>query len=145
MTKRILIVEARFYADIADMMFNAAADVLREGKVEFDRIAVPGSFELAPAIALAADSGKYDGFIALGCVIKGETNHFDLVCNEAARAIQNLSVDSRLPIGFGLVTAYTDEQALVRARVDGENYGGRAAAACLRMMELKNKFQVPSS
>ncbi len=140
MSKRVLIVEARFYADIADMMFEAAADVLKKSAVAFDRVSVPGSFELAPAIAMAAQTGKYDGYLALGCVIKGETNHFELVCNEAARAIQNLSVERQLPIGFGLITAYNDDQALMRARVDGENYGGRAAAACLRMMELKSKF-----
>ncbi len=144
MTK-VLIVEARFYADLADTMFEAAKSVLDKSSVKFDRISVPGSFELAPAIALASHSNKYDGYIALGCVIKGETNHFELVCNETARAIQNLSVERHLPIGFGLVTAYNDEQAWHRARVDGENYGGRAAAACLRMMEIKNKFLVPST
>ena len=137
---RVLIVEARFYADLAETMFEAASDVLKKSKIPFDRISVPGSFELAPAISMAAESGKYSGYIALGCVIKGETNHFELVCNETTRAIQALSVVQQLPIGFGLITAYTEDQARIRARVDGENYGGRAAAACLRMMELRGQF-----
>lgn len=142
MTQRVLIVEARFYTDIADTMADAAVKILRQNEVDFDRIDVPGSFELAPTIAMAASSERYNGFIALGCVIKGETNHFELVCNETARAIQSLSVGRQLPIGFGLITAYTEEQAWVRARESGENYGGRAAMACLRMMEHQSKFVI---
>lgn len=141
MTKRVLIVEARFYNDIADTMVDAALAVLKHAGISAMRESVPGAFELAPTIAMAAAKNNFDGYVALGCVIKGETNHFELVCNETARAIQSLSVDRRIPIGFGLITAYNDDQAWVRARVDGENYGGRAAAACLRMMELCAQFK----
>jgi len=141
MTKRVLIVEARFYSDIADTMGDAALAVLKQSGISAMREAVPGAFELAPTIAMAAAKNNFDGYVALGCVIKGETNHFELVCNETARAIQSLSVDQRIPIGFGLITAYNDDQAWARARVDGENYGGRAASACLRMMELCAQFK----
>lgn len=137
---KILIVEARFYTDIADTLFAGAKTVLDQAKVAYDRVAVPGSFELAPAIAMASDSGLYSGYVALGCVIKGETNHFDLVCNETARSIQNLTTQQLIPIGFGLITAFTEEQAWHRAKIDGENYGGRAAVACLRLLALRDQF-----
>lgn len=142
MAQRVLIAEARFYTDIADTMFEAACKILDAAHVTHDRVAVPGSFELAPAIAMAADSGKYHGFLALGCIIKGQTNHFEIVCNETSRALQSLAVERRMPLGFGLVTAYTEQQAWARARETGENYGGRAATACLRMMELRKHFQI---
>ena len=139
MTK-VLVVEARFYNDIADTLWEGARLILDQAKIAYDRLPVPGSFELAGAIGMAAQSKQYAGYIALGCILKGETNHFDLVCNESARAIQNLTVEKHLAIGFGLITAYTEEQAWHRAKIEGENYGGRAALACLRMIELRQKF-----
>jgi 6,7-dimethyl-8-ribityllumazine synthase len=139
---KVLIVEARFYNDIADTLWEGAQTVLDAAKIAYDRLAVPGSFELAPAVAMAAQSGTYNGFITLGCIIKGETNHFELVCAESTRAIQNLALEKHLAIGFGLITAYTEEQAWHRAKTDGENYGGRAAIACIRMMELRRQFRL---
>jgi 6,7-dimethyl-8-ribityllumazine synthase len=137
---KILIAEARFYNDIADTLWSGAELILSQAKMSYERLPVPGSFELAPAIAMAAQSKQYAGYIALGCIIKGETNHFELVCNETARAIQHLALERHLAIGFGLITAYTEDQAWHRAKIEGENYGGRAALACLRMIELRQKF-----
>ncbi len=137
----ILIAEARFYTDIADTLANAAIAALDRAKASYERIEVPGSFELPAAISFAAQSGRYAGFIALGCVLRGETSHYDIVCNEVARGMQDLAVNRGLALGFGVITAENEQQAWARAKADGENYGGRAALACLRMIELKNKFK----
>src|SRR5690348_5621397 len=101
---RILVVEARFYNDIADALLDGATRALKEAEVEFDVITVPGSLEVAPAIAIALDAAKtrrkgYEGAVALGCVIRGETLHYEIVSNESARALQDLSIALRLPIG----------------------------------------------
>ncbi len=137
----ILIAEARFYTDIADSLANAAIAALERAKAGYERIEVPGSFELPAAISFAAQSGRYNGFIALGCVLRGETSHYDIVCNEVARGIQELAVNRGLALGFGVITAENEDQAWVRAKAEGENYGGRAAEACLRMIALKSKFK----
>ena len=138
---RILIVEARFYTDLADQLYAGAAGVLTEAGVAFERQAVPGSFELPAAIRFALGDElltcRYDGFVALGCVIRGETDHYDHICREVSRALMDLSVAYRIPLGFGVLTCATYDQARVRAAVDGKNKGADAASACLRMIELK--------
>jgi 6,7-dimethyl-8-ribityllumazine synthase len=140
-TRRVLIVEARFYADLADQLYAGAAQVFAAAGVPSERRAVPGCFELPAAIRFAI--GKvpaecaFDGFVALGCVIRGETDHYDHICREVARALMDLSVTFSVPLGFGVLTCSTYQQALVRAAIDQKNKGGEAAAACLRMMELK--------
>jgi 6,7-dimethyl-8-ribityllumazine synthase len=138
---RVLIVEARFYPDLADQLYAGAAGVLAEAGVPFERQAVPGCFELPAAIRFALgdtpSSCRYDGFVALGCVIRGETDHYDHICREVSRALMDLSVAHRAPLGFGVLTCQTYDQARVRAAVDGKNKGADAAVACLRMMELK--------
>jgi 6,7-dimethyl-8-ribityllumazine synthase len=138
---RILIVEARFYSDLADQLYAGAAGVLAEAGVAFERQAVPGCFELPAAIRFALGdeplTSRYGGFVALGCVIRGETDHYDHICREVSRALMDLSVTHRIPLGFGVLTCATYDQARVRAAVDGKNKGAEAAAACLRMMELK--------
>ena len=139
---RILIAEARFYDEISDHLFNGAAEVLRSKGCSFERIAVPGALEL-PAVISIANQGanpKFDGFVALGCVIRGETSHYDTVCNESARGLQVLAVTFGLAVGNGILTCETWDQAMERARPDKQNKGGGAAEACLAVIEVRRRF-----
>lgn len=139
-TGRVYIVEARFYDDLADQLAAGAVAVLDARATPYVRIAVPGAFEIPAAIRLASRSasfGRGDGFIALGCVIRGETDHYDHICREVSRALMDLATIECIPIGFGVLTCATYDQARVRAAVDQKNKGAEAALACLRMMELK--------
>ena len=138
----ILIVEARFYADIADELVLGAQGVLDAAGAGYDRATVPGAFEIPAAIRFAHFGPKtvYDGYIALGCVIRGETSHYDYVCGESARGLQSLAVDHGLAIGYGILTVEDREQAWVRAAVTKKNKGGDAAQACLEMIELRRRF-----
>lgn len=137
--KRVLIVEARFYNDIADALAAGTTEVLDKAGIVYDRIAVPGVFEVPSAInmAIASKSASYDGYIALGCVIRGETDHYEFICREASRALMKLTVDHAAPFGFGLITCENGDQAWERAKADKINVGGSAANACLRMMDIK--------
>jgi 6,7-dimethyl-8-ribityllumazine synthase len=137
----LLIVEARFYTHIADMLVEGASACLTDHGATFERIAIPGAFEIPAAIAMAATSGKYDGFIALGCVIRGETTHYDYVCAESARGLNELAITQHLAIGYGILTTENEAQALVRADPGHKNKGRDAALAALRMIELKHHFK----
>ncbi|MGB1007001.1 MAG: 6,7-dimethyl-8-ribityllumazine synthase [Thalassobaculaceae bacterium] len=139
----ILIVEARFYGDIADELAAGALAHLDAAGVSHERIAVPGAFEIPGAIAIAADSGRYDGFLALGCVIRGETSHYDYVCGESARGLMDLAIDRRLAIGYGILTVENGDQAWARARVSEKNKGRDAAEACLAMVGLRQTHGRP--
>ena len=135
---RILIVESRYYPEIADALIaGAEREIVRNGAVS-ERVVVPGAFEIPGAIALAA--GHYDGFVALGCVIRGETSHYDYVCGESARALMDLAVQSKLAIGYGIVTVNTFEQAEARAFIDRGDKGGDSAHACLAMVALRRRW-----
>lgn len=136
---RILIVEARFYPHISDSLFEGAERALKQAETPFDRIEVPGALEVPAAIRLAAE--HYDGFVGLGCVIRGETFHFEIVAQESARGIMDLIVDRGLCIGNGILTVENEEQAMVRARHDGLDKGGHAVRACLALMKLKSRFE----
>ncbi len=145
----ILIVEARFYEDIADELAKGAIAVLDAAGASHDRVAVPGSFELAAAIQIGVRSmefyaarRRFDGYVALGCVIRGETSHYDYVCGESARKLQDLACQYALALGYGILTCESKEQAWERARVDGRNKGGEAARACLRMLDVKRQFHL---
>ncbi len=147
--RRVLIVEARFYEDISDQLVEGATAVLDEWGVASSRLWVPGVFEIPAAIRLAVrsmevdgKSERYDGFVALGCVIRGETDHYDHICREASNASMRLAVDHCLALGFGVLTCGTYEQARVRAAIDEKNKGAEAALACLRMMELRQAFHL---
>ncbi len=139
---RILIVEARFYEEIADEMVRGAVAALEAVGATYERLSVPGAFEIPAAIGLAARSpeGGYDGYIALGCVIRGETTHYDYVCVESARGLQDLATRDGLAIGYGILTCETGEQAWERAKVDRKNKGADAAEACLAMVALRRRF-----
>lgn len=136
----VLIVEARFHAGIADALAEGAIAAIEAAGGRCERVAVPGALEIAPAMALAADSGRFNGFVALGCVIRGETYHFELVCNESARALTALATGSRLALGNGILTVENEEQAWVRARRSEQDKGGDAARACLALIALRQRF-----
>ncbi len=142
----LLIVEARFYDDLADALLEGAKAALEEAGATFDVVTVPGALEIPAAIMFGAarkglgfssQKKAYDGFVALGCVIRGETYHFDIVANESARAIMDLTVNRGLAIGNGILTTEDDEQAWVRARRSEGDKGGFAARAALTMIELR--------
>lgn len=142
---RALIVEARFYDDIQDALLEGALAELKAAGVSHDVITVPGSLEIPAAIAIAIDaaekSGKpYDAAIALGCVIKGDTIHFEIVSTESARALMNLAVERKLPLGNGILTVSTEAQAWQRARMSEMNKGGDAARAALAMLRIKRRL-----
>jgi len=136
---RILIVEARFYAHLNDMLIAGAKAALAAGGHEVEVLTVPGALEVPGAIALAAESGAYDAFVAIGVVIRGETYHFEIVAGESARAIMALTMDG-IAIGNGIVTTENEEQALVRADPKQKNKGGEAAEAALALLDLAQRF-----
>lgn len=143
----VLIVEARFYADISDELVRGASERLMAAGVTFDRVTVPGAFEIPAAVGLAARAAasipgatRYDGFVALGCVIRGETTHYDYVCSESARGLQDLAVREGLAIGYGILTVENAAQAWARARVSEKNKGRDAVEACLAMVALKRQW-----
>ncbi len=141
----ILIVEARYYPDISDELLSGATAALSAAGATFDRVEVPGVFEIPAAIRMAVaatDSApKYDGYLALGCVIRGETTHYDIVANESSRALQALAREFALALGFGVLTVENEAQAWARARVDQKNKGAEAARACLAMIDVKRSLQ----
>jgi 6,7-dimethyl-8-ribityllumazine synthase len=141
---RILVVEARYYDHIADALLRGAMKVLDEAGCVVERLTVPGALEVPGAIAMATSARKkqpYDGVVALGCVIQGETYHFELVSNESARALMELSVDLQLPLGNGILTVDTDEQAKARLGGNHGHKGEQAARAALHMAQLKRELK----
>jgi len=136
---RILVVESRYYPDIADALISGAEREMTRNGATFERVVVPGAFEIPGAIALAAE--RYDGFLALGCVIRGETTHYDYVCGESARGLMDLSIQKRLAIGYGIVTVNTMEQAKARAFIERGDKGGDCAHACLVMISLMRRWK----
>lgn len=138
--KRVLIVEARFYPELADEMKAGAAAVLERENIAFDVVEVPGALEIPTAIAMARKAKKYSGYIALGCVIRGETTHYDYVAGESIRGLQRLAVRHRLAIGTGILTVENHTQAEARASRNRGNKGATAAGACLALMGIKERF-----
>lgn len=136
---RFLIVEARFYSHLNDMLIAGARDVLKAEGNEVETITVPGALEIPAAIAMAAETGLYDGFVAIGVVIRGETYHFEIVAGESARGIMALTMDG-IAIGNGILTVENEEQALVRADPAQKNKGGEAARAALALLQLSGRF-----
>jgi 6,7-dimethyl-8-ribityllumazine synthase len=141
---RILIVESRFYNDITNALLEGATQTLEEANCTFERISVPGSLEIPTAIVIALDAAEnqkkpYDGVVALGCVIQGETFHFDIVAMQSARALVDISLERRMPIGNGILTVDTMAQAWMRARPEDGNKGGDAARAVLALIQIKRE------
>lgn len=138
----ILIVEARFYSDLADELVAGAIEAIESVGGTWDRLDVPGALEIPAAIAMAAkgNTAHYDGYVALGCVIRGETTHYDYVCGESARALQDLGFKDLLPVGNGILTVENREQAWARCDRKQKNKGADAANAAMRMFALKSRF-----
>jgi 6,7-dimethyl-8-ribityllumazine synthase len=135
----ILIVEARFYSHLNDLLLQGARAAIEEAGHSHETITVPGALEIPGAVSMAAESGRYDGYVALGVVIRGETYHFEIVAGESARGLMALSMDG-LCVGNGILTVENEAQALTRARPDEKDKGGEAAKAALAMLALKRRF-----
>lgn len=138
----LLIVEARFYDDLADELAAGAVEAIEAAGGTCDRMSVPGALEIPGAIKFASDGAatSYDGYVALGCVIRGETTHYDYVCLESARALQELVIKDNICLGNGILTVETHDQAWARASRDQKNKGAAVATAAMRMIELKELF-----
>jgi len=143
----IMVIEARFYTEISDALFEGAERTLKKGGATFERFAVPGALEITGAIRLAVEAqreGKlkkpFDGFLALGCIIRGETTHYETVCAESARGLTDLAVQYAVCIGNGILTVENDEQAWTRARVTEKDKGGGAAEAVLALVAIRRKL-----
>lgn len=143
---RVLVVEGRFYDDLADELLRGATQAIEAFGAEYDVVTVPGALEIPAVVALADEGGhrpagvRYDGYVALGTVIRGETYHFEIVANESARGLMDLAIGKRLAIGNGILTVETEEQAWARARVSEGDKGGFAARACLDMITLRRRL-----
>lgn len=143
----LLIIDARFYEDIADELVKGAIAAIEAGGGSHTRVSVPGAFELPAAVRFAVRSmelvggrRRYDGYVALGCVIKGETDHYEHVCRESIHGISNIAVEYSLAVGLGILTCATREQAVARAAVNQGNKGGAAAEAAMHMIRVKRSF-----
>ena len=136
---RILIVEARFYDHLNDLLLAGARAAIEGAGHAHESVTVPGALEIPGAVAMAAETGRYDGYVALGVVIRGETYHFEIVAGESARGLMALSMDG-LALGNGILTVENEAQALTRARPDEKDKGGEAAKAALAMLALKGRF-----
>ena len=139
MSIKVLIVESRYYEDVSNLLLDASIEELTNNKIKFDKIEVLGALEIPILIKKAIISNKYNGYIALGCVIRGETSHFDIVSNYSAKALMDLAVQNTIPISNGILTVENKEQALIRANKSKKNVGGHAARACI---ELINSFKL---
>jgi 6,7-dimethyl-8-ribityllumazine synthase len=139
--ERYLIVEARFYAGIADELLAGATGALKDAGASWDVVTVPGALEIPAAITFALEGDEdYDGYIALGCVIRGETTHYEIVSGESARALMDLTIHERIALGNGILTTENESQAWARARVDEQNKGAGAAIAAMVMSRLRNRL-----
>jgi 6,7-dimethyl-8-ribityllumazine synthase len=144
---RVLIVESDYYQEIADTLLAGAKRALDAAEAAYDIVTVPGALEIPQAIALALDAAQgrhvYEGAVALGCVIRGETSHYDIVAGESARALMEIAIGREVPIGNGILTVDKAEQAKVRAALDRGDKGGTAAAAALALIRLKRRLATP--
>ena len=142
---RILVIEARFYDGISDALLEGALKVLQASNVEVTKVTVPGALEVPHVISFAEAAGAgYDGYVALGCVIRGETTHYDYVCQESARAIMDLAINQQLAIGNGIITVENEDQAWARAKIDKKDKGGFAANAVLKMIKIRDELKASS-
>ena len=143
MKKKVLIVDANFYEDLSSELVRGAVAELEKMGISYERLSVPGALEIPSAISLVSQGNEaklFAGYIALGCVIRGETSHYDIVCGESARGLSKLALDKNLAIGNGILTVDNWEQAWARASVLKKNKGRDAAIACLSLFEIKQRY-----
>lgn len=136
--RHLLVVEARFYEDIADMLLAGATRAIEAADASFERVIVPGALEVPAALRLGLATGRYDAFVALGCVIRGETSHYDIVVGESARGLMELAVRDGALVGNGILTCDSGEQARRRADPSGRDKGGGAVRAALALLEIRS-------
>lgn len=134
---KFLIIEAVFYQDVSGMLLRGATGALEENNIEYDVLTVPGALEIPLALQFSMKK-KYDAYIVLGCVIRGETAHYDIVCNESARGVYDIAMANNLPLGNSILTVESKEQAIVRADPKQKNKGGDAAMAAISLLKIKN-------
>ena len=139
MSRTMLIVQAPYYSEIAQELLRGAEAALTEAGAKFDKLTVPGALEIPSAIAMAEESERFDGYVALGCVIRGETSHYDIVAGESARGLMALSMEG-VAVGNAILTCENGEQAMARASVDGKNKGAEAVKAALTMIDIREKM-----
>ena len=146
----LLIIDSRFYEDIADELVKGAIGAIEANGGSYTRVSVPGAFEIPAAVRFAVRSmelvggrRRFDGYALLGCVIRGETDHYEHVCRESIRAVNDITVQYSLAVGLGILTCNTREQAISRAAVDQGNKGGAAAEAAMQMINVKRSFLPP--
>lgn len=142
MPDKVLVIESRFYEEISDKLLDGAKAALRREGATYDIVTVPGALEIPAALKFAIDRGGYDAYVVLGCVIRGETSHYDIVCNESARGVYDLVLSHGLALGNGILTVEDDHQAMARADAAQKNKGGEAAKAAMRMLDLKRQMAV---
>mgnify|MGYP001321169172 CR=1 FL=1 len=142
----IMIIESPCYEEINNRMIESVLIEMEQAGATYERFEVPGSFELPGAIrmAIGVDPDRFDGYVALGCVIRGETSHYDYVCEESARGLNNLILEHGIAVGYGVLTTENREQAMARSSRDQHDRGGAAARACLAMIDLKRKLSTNS-
>jgi 6,7-dimethyl-8-ribityllumazine synthase len=148
MRRHFLIIDARFYTDLADELVKGAVAELEGRGASFERISVPGVLEIPAALSMVLESDwaeRIDGYVLLGCVIRGETSHYDIVAGESARAVMDMAVDLGLALGNGILTVENGSQAWARARVSEKNKGGAAAAAAFEMAALRHRLGLPDA
>ncbi len=138
--KKILIIQANFYEHISKLLLEGATKKIEAAGYKYEVITVPGALEIPVALAFAEESKKYDGYVALGCVIRGETSHYDIVAGESARGLSKLAIKKKIAVGNGILTVENEAQAIVRADPKQKDKGGFAASACITMLALKEKF-----
>jgi 6,7-dimethyl-8-ribityllumazine synthase len=141
---RVLVVEARYYDGLADELLKGARGAIEAANAVAEVVTVPGALEIPATVAILLDTGDYDAVVTLGCVIRGETGHYDIVAGESARALMDLSVDRKVPLGNGILTVETEEQAWARARVSEMDKGGGAAEAALAVLAIKRAAKGPA-
>tara|TARA_B110000259_G_C14034001_1_gene408175 strand:+ start:4958 stop:5380 length:423 start_codon:yes stop_codon:yes gene_type:complete len=138
--KKILIISANFYQDISEMLIVGAVQELKDSNFDYELINTLGALEIPAIISMAVKSNKFSGFIALGAVIRGETTHYDYVCSEVMRGINNLAINQHLAIGNSILTCENKQQAIVRADIKQKNKGGFAAKVCLETIKIKENI-----
>ncbi len=138
----ILILEARYYGEITEALARGATAELDARGATWERVELSGAFEIPGGLRMAIATSRYDGYLALGCVIRGETSHYDHICAEVARGVNELALRYMAPVGFGVLTVETFEQALERADPERRNKGREAAIACIKMVELAATLRV---
>jgi 6,7-dimethyl-8-ribityllumazine synthase len=136
----VLIIEGRFYTHIADMLLNGATEYLKEQGASYETAEVPGALEIPSVLSAASMSGRFDAYIVLGCIIRGETSHYDIVCNESARGVYAVALSDDLAVGNGILTVENEAQAIVRADPAQKNKGRDAAEAALKVLGYQKQF-----